>query len=112
MAAPDSSGRILRIEDADTSARVDQPEEVVLSKPCVVAGCTGTMHFRPRFHSPLDVVHVPHTWGWEWHATWQWTQDPAHIQLIGGAEEREILRQRDRETLRRREQEILRRPDA
>ena len=60
MASPDSSGRILRIEDTDSAAqdadstaqeakataRVDQPRQLItVSKPCVVPECTGTMDF-------------------------------------------------------------------
>jgi len=67
MTSPDSTGRILRIE--------------VPSKPCVVPGCAGTMHF----HERLEVAKAPHTLEWPWYASWQCTKDSAHIELISGA---------------------------
>jgi hypothetical protein len=88
MAAPDSPGRILRIEDVESTNEVEQrPIEVNRSKPCVVAGCAGTM----RFHKPLKVAPGAHTLEWPWLASWQCTQDSAHVQLISRAELREIL---------------------
>jgi hypothetical protein len=48
----------------------------------VVRGCTGTM----VFHKALDDADAPHTLEWPWYATWQCTQDPAHIQLTSRGE--------------------------
>jgi len=87
MAAPDSPGRILRIEDADTTAQRDRRDVVVPSKPCVVPGCTGTMHY----HKPLAVAPGAHTLEWPWWATWRCAQDSAHVQAISPAAARKIL---------------------
>jgi hypothetical protein len=89
-----SDKRILRIKDADatqdTTQDVDRRDQVVPSKPCVVSGCTGTMHFNER----LTVADAPHTLEWPWHASWRCTEDSAHFQLLSRAEEREIIGRR------------------
>jgi len=42
MASSDLLGRILRIEDADTTPNSPERKEIVASKPYVVPGCDGT----------------------------------------------------------------------
>jgi hypothetical protein len=88
IASPD--GRILRIEDAVTTPDVDRRNQVVVSKPCLVPGCTGTMHFYER----LTVADALHTLEWPWYASWRCAQDSAHFQLLSRAEEREIIGRR------------------
>jgi hypothetical protein len=85
-----SDGRILRIEDADTTPDVDRRNQAVPSKPCEVPGCTGTMHF----HERLEIADAPHTLERPWHASWRCARDSAHFQLLSRAEEREIIRGR------------------
>ena len=88
MAAPDLPGRILRLEDVESRNEVEQRlNEFNQSKRCVVPECTGTM----RFHKPLKVAHGAHTLEWPWLASWQCTEDLAHVQLISRAELHEIL---------------------
>jgi hypothetical protein len=87
MAAPDSPGRILRIEDADTKADRDRREVIMPSKPCVVPGCTGTMHY----HKPIEVARGAHTLEWPWWPSWRCAQDSTHVQTISPAEARQTL---------------------
>jgi len=92
MAAPHSSGRFLRIEDADTTPQpVAHRNKVTPSKPCVVPGCAGTMVFHKRLDVD-DVPDAPHTLEWPWRASWQCTEDSTHVQLLSSGEEREIVR--------------------
>jgi hypothetical protein len=86
MASPD--GRMLRIENLATIPDVERRADVIRSKPCVVAGCTGTM----QFHKPLEVAPGAHTLEWRWWPSWRCMQDPAHVQTISPAEAREIIR--------------------
>jgi hypothetical protein len=70
MASPDSSGRILGIEDADSTpqeadstARFDRAHHVILAKPCVeYPGGTGTIDF----HGHRAKAAVPHILKWSW----------------------------------------------
>jgi hypothetical protein len=57
------------------------------SKPCVVPGCDGTMHFQPA----LTVADGPHTLEWPWRPSWRCAKDSAHVQLIAEDEAREIV---------------------
>jgi len=63
---------------------------VIVSKACVVTGCTGTMDFHER---RLEGTIYPAHWEFPWFASWRCRQDSAHVQLISHAEEREIVRQ-------------------
>ena len=63
------------------------PLAVPASKPCVVQGCDGTMHF----HAALPVADGAHTLEWAWRPSWRCAKDSAHAQLIGKDEEREIV---------------------
>jgi len=86
MDASDPTGRFLRIDDADASKPIDDEAKPVTSKPCIVQGCSGTMHF----HKRRDVAHAPHTLEWPWYANWRCSQDSTHVQLVTHAEEPEI----------------------
>jgi len=90
MASSGSSGRILRIEDSDSTAQVDRRRDVTVSKPCVVPGCTGTMDF----HERLGTCSAPHTPEWPWYASWRCREDSSHAQLISHTEEAEIILRR------------------
>ena len=111
MASPDSSGRILRIEDADNTAqepdntpRFDRAGHIIVAKPCVVPGCTGTMDFHKRFAEA-----APPPLEWPWYSTWQCRQDATHFRLISHAEEDELTR---RAFARERNEARLRRANA
>lgn len=86
MASHKSPGRILGIDDVDTSAVPDENKKIVASKPCVVPGCSGTM----LFHERQEAADAPHTLEWPWYASWRCAKDPTHYQLIRGPEEREL----------------------
>jgi hypothetical protein len=60
------------------------------SKPCIVSGCEGTMHFRTR---PVTLTDAEDTlpWEWPWRPRWQCAKDAAHMQLIAEDEAREIM---------------------
>jgi hypothetical protein len=82
MKSSDSTGRFLRIDDADTSkAVVEKPTKQVASKPCIVQGCCGAMHF----HERRDVADGEHTLEWPWYASWQCSHDSTHVQLVTDA---------------------------
>ena len=85
VASSDVPGRILRIEDTDTTPAAER-KEIVASKPCVVPGCNGTMHF----HKALERASAPHTLEWPWFASWRCAHDPTHVELLSPAEQREI----------------------
>jgi len=59
---------------------------VPISKPCVVPGCDGTMHFQPA----LPVADGPHTLEWPWRPSWRCAKDPEHVELIATDEALEI----------------------
>jgi len=86
MASHKWPGRILRIDEADTSVPGDERRSEpagarrknVPSKPCFVPGCSGTMHFREALQAP----YAPHTLEWRWYASWRCEKDTTHWQLI------------------------------
>lgn len=63
------------------------PVLVFPSKPCIVPGCEGTMHFR----AALPVADGQHTLEWPWRASWQCANDAAHVQLIAQDAAHEIV---------------------
>ena len=55
-------------------------------KPCPVAGCGGTMHFREARRQAL----VPHTLEWPWLASWVCDRNEAHYELVPQREYRKM----------------------
>jgi hypothetical protein len=78
MASSDWPGRILRIEEPNTTPPVAERVEIVASKPCVVVGCNGTMHFQKA----LEEAPAPHTLERPWLASWRCDKDSKHVELI------------------------------
>jgi hypothetical protein len=76
----------LLISSTLDSLTTDSDSQHPRSKPCVVDGCGGTMHF----HERQPVVDAPHTLEWPWRASWRCAKDAAHTQLATMAEERAI----------------------
>jgi hypothetical protein len=77
MATSDWTRRFLRINDAEELTN-DTVSNRVVSKPCVVAGCSGTMYF----HEARKAAEAAHTLEWPWLAYWHCSLDTTHVQLI------------------------------